>query len=116
MTEAQIQHEVVMYLQKENIFCHSVPNELAGANAGARMSQFVATGLRKGVADLIVWWPDGKLGYVEMKTPTGSQSKVQKTFEQRCREYGVRYDLARSVEDVARLVGKYSWTKNVQVT
>lgn len=112
-TEAQIQHDVVLYLQKEKIFCHSIPNEAAG-NDPRRQTQFVAMGLRKGVADLFVWWPDGHPGYLEMKTPVGKQSKVQKVFEDKCGKYGIRYDLARSVADVARLVGKYSWTSNVQ--
>ena len=115
MTEAQIQAQVVQYLQKEHIFFHSIPNEAAG-NDVRRQTQFVAMGLRKGVADMFVWWPDGKPGYLEMKTPTGKQSDVQKVFERKCDEYGIRYDVARSVADVARLVGKYSWTNNVQVT
>lgn len=108
-SEARIQHDVVMWLQSQHVFVHSVPNELAGSDAGIRMTQFVAMGLRKGVADLVVWWPDGNLGYLEMKTPSGSQSKQQKIFEEKCKEYGVRYDIARSVEDVKILYGRYSW-------
>lgn len=108
--EAKIQAEVVQYLQSQKIFCHSVPNEAAGTQM-IRQMQLIAMGLRKGVADLVVWWPDGRIGYLEMKDRKGRQSDVQKVFEKRCNDYGVRYDLARSVEDVKKLVGKYSWAK-----
>ena len=107
-SEAQIQAEVVKFLQSNGVFFFSVPNELAGANAGARMSKFIATGLRKGAPDLVIFWPDGQLGFLEMKTPTGKQSPQQKVFQKKCEEYGARYDLARSVEGVACLLRRYS--------
>lgn len=101
-SEAQIQAEVVQLLQREKIFCHSVPNEGAGSDM-IRTTQLIALGLRKGVADLIVWWPDG-IGYLEMKRPGGKQSKEQMLFERKCREYGVSYDLAHSVEEVEAIM------------
>ena len=101
-SEAQIQAEVVQLLQREKIFCHSVPNEGAGTDM-IRTTQLIALGLRKGVADLIVWWPDG-IGYLEMKRPGGKQSKEQLLFEGKCKEYGVSYDLAHSVEEVEALI------------
>ena len=100
--EAVIQAEVVQLLQKNGIFCHSVPNEGAGTDM-IRTTQLIALGLRKGVADLVVWWPDG-IGYLEMKKPGGTQSPEQKVFEMKCREYGVAYDLAHSVEEVESLI------------
>ena len=100
--EAVIQAEVVQLLQKSGIFCHSVPNEGAGTDM-IRMTRLIALGLRKGVADLVVWWPDG-IGYLEMKKPGGTQSQEQKIFEMKCREYGVAYDLAHSIEEVESLI------------
>ncbi len=73
------------------------------------MGQFISMGLRPGVGDLIVWWPTG-IGYVEVKAPTGRQSENQKHFQARCKEYGVPYDLVRSVEDVQRLIAIYKKT------
>lgn len=112
-SEARIQQEIVLYLQSVGIFVHSVPNEGAGKGRDGMMRtmQLVSMGLKKGVADLVVWWPrkegDGagyEVGYLEIKTPTGSQSQAQKAFELRCRKGGIRYDLARSVDDVKKLV------------
>lgn len=102
VSEAQIQAETVQLLQKAGIFCHSVPNEGAGSDM-IRTTQLIALGLRKGVADLVVWWPDG-IGYLEMKRPGGVQSKEQQAFERKCREYGVAYDLAHSIEEVEAIL------------
>jgi hypothetical protein len=102
MTELQIQAAICRYLQSCGVFFHSVPNEAAGRNPVAQM-QLVTIGLRAGVADLVVWWADG-IGYLEVKTATGKQSKRQEAFEKKCRDYGVAYDLARSVDDVGKLL------------
>ncbi len=101
-SEARIQQEIVQFLQSENIFCHSVPNE-AGGRSMIAQSQLVAMGLRSGVADLVVWWPDG-IGYVEVKDRKGKQSKRQIVFEQKCKDHGIDYRLVRSVEDVRAIL------------
>jgi hypothetical protein len=102
MTELQIQAAICRYLQSVGIFFHSVPNEAAGRNKVAHM-QLISAGLRAGVADMVVWLPDG-IAYIEVKTATSSQSQRQKAFEGKCKDYGVRYYLVRSVEDVRRIV------------
>ena len=106
MNEKQIQTKIVQFLQSRGIFCHSVPNELAGGtqSAAIRMGQFIAMGLRKGVADMVVWWEYGTVGYLEVKDAKGKQRKEQKVFEEKCKEHGLRYDLVRSVEDVEQLL------------
>ena len=101
-TEARIQQEIVAFLQGRKIFCHSVPNE-AGGRSMAMQSHLVAMGLRSGVADLVVWWPDG-IGYLEVKDRKGRQSQRQEVFERMCHEHGIDYSLARSVEDVAGML------------
>lgn len=99
--ELQIQAESFRWLRAKNIFCHSVPNEAAGRSK-IMQTQLAGAGLVSGVADMVVWWPDG-IGYLEFKTPTGKQSQHQKSFENLCRNCGVSYDLARSLEDVQRI-------------
>ncbi len=106
--EDLIQAEIVRYLQSIKIFCHSVPNEAPGNNA-IRAMQFISMGLRPGVGDLVVWWPNAErtrvtLGYLEIKRPDGRQSKSQENFEKRCKDAGVVYEIARSVEEVQELV------------
>lgn len=110
--EAVIQAKAVQLLQEERIFCHSVPNEGAGADL-IRQTRLIAMGLRKGVADLVVWWPDG-IGYLEMKKPGGKQSAEQKVFEQKCHEYGVSYDIAFSLDDVRNAINKHRSNDNVK--
>lgn len=113
--ELAIQHECVMYLRSLGIFCHSVPNE-AGGRSMIMQTQLVSAGLVPGVADLVVWWPDPpsplplhrpytvRVGYVEIKTEAGNQSKNQQTFQKKCIEYGIEYAVIRSLEDMKRLV------------
>lgn len=108
--ESRLQHEIVLWLQDHGVFCHSVPNEGAGRGGAVRTMQLTAMGLRPGVADLVVWWPRGRgveIGYLEVKTRTGVLSERQKSFRRRCQEAGVPYDVARSVEDVGRLLEKH---------
>lgn len=79
-------------------------------------TQLVSAGLVPGVADLVVWWPDPpsplplhrpytvRVGYVEIKTEAGNQSKNQQTFQKKCIECGIEYAVIRSLEDMKRLV------------
>ena len=41
-------------------------------------------------------------GFIEVKSEKGKQSDEQKRFEQLCKDSGIIYILARSVEDVKR--------------
>lgn len=100
--ESKIQAAIVKHLSAEGIFCHSVPNEAAGSNR-IRQGQMITMGLRPGVADLVVWLPEG-IAYVEVKTATGRQSPAQVRFQERCERAGIRYYLVRSVEDVQKIL------------
>ena len=102
-TEAKIQAEIVEYLSGQGIFCHSVPNEGAGANK-IRTMRMITMGLRPGTADLVVWFPHGVIGYLEVKTEIGQLSDNQRRFKKRCEENGVFYAVVRSVEDVQKIL------------
>ena len=110
--ENEIQAACVKVLRSHGIFFHSVPNE-AGGRSMVMQSQLVTMGLRKGVADLCVWWPipgredKVEIGYVEFKTPVGSQSQWQKTFEAICYTYGIEYVIIRSVDGIIELMRKH---------
>ena len=110
ISEARIQAETVQLLQRFRVMCHSVPNEGAGTDM-IRTTQLVALGLRKGVADLVVWWPkEGggvDIGYLEMKTPRGRLSEAQKAFARKCMEQGVSYDVAHSVDEVLAIMHRH---------
>lgn len=52
----------------------------------------------RGFPDLTVFTP--KLVFVEVKSPKGVQSENQKDFQRLCEEAGIKYILARCLEDV----------------
>ncbi len=60
-------------------------------------------GQHKGLADLTAM-KDGRVVYIEIKTATGRQSPEQIQFQRDCESHGVKYFLARSVQDVAPLL------------
>ena len=103
MKESRIQYEICQYLQDNDYFFHSVPNEAPGDNK-VRAMQMVAMGLRSGVADLIVWLKPGTVAYIEVKKPGEEQSKNQIKFQSRCEAHGLEYYVVRSVDDVRDIV------------
>lgn len=125
--EAKIQTDIVQYLQLMKIYCIHIPNERKCTPQA--MGRLVAMGLKKGAADLEVWYPTNyaqraevyhrmalggepipgsiTIGYIEVKAPKGVQSEWQKKFQARCKVAGFRYDLAYSLEDVEKLIKKY---------
>lgn len=55
MSESKLQTECFKLLTSMGIYSHSVPNEAEGRSI-IKQAQLVSMGLRKGVADLVVWW------------------------------------------------------------
>jgi hypothetical protein len=93
----------VAALRECGYFCFSVPNEAAGkvrSKAGyGRLAKLKAMGLTAGVADLVVWLPDGREAYLEVKTSKGRQSPKQRDFEHLCHRYGKPYYVVRSPQE-----------------
>lgn len=127
-SESRIQQEIIRYYR--NNFClkhhdpqhiiFSVPNEMAATTAGEltklgvpkktiqRFSSmltgvFKATGLLSGVSDLIVIQPQRVL-FVEVKTPTGTQSKSQKWFQQTVERLGFLYFIVHDLEEFKKII------------
>lgn len=63
----------------------------------------IAIGL-PGEPDLTLFTKTGKTIFIEIKTPTGRQSKKQRHFQKLVEGYGFRYVVMRSVEDAKRLL------------
>lgn len=109
--EAKIQSECFIWYN--NNYClkfheprglmFSVPNELGGKNA-ISTALAKSTGLMSGVSDTIIILPNGRLIFVEFKTPKGVQSKSQKEFEQRVTAHGYDYYIVRSLEEFKELI------------
>ena len=58
----------------------------------------------KGLSDLIYFGNDGKVAFIETKTPKGKLSKEQKQFLSRMRCVGYIAGTARSVEEALQLI------------
>ena len=58
-----------------------------------------------GLSDLVAV-RDGRVVYIEVKTPKGVQSEKQKRFQRKLEAAGGEYVLARGIEDVEHLAGE----------
>lgn len=122
-TESRIQQEIVRWYRNNHCLAHhnpqcaifSIPNEAAMIVAGAlgklgvsksivrRTSSMItnllkSTGMMSGVSDLIILQP-GQVLFIEVKTPTGRQSKEQERFESMVSRLGFSYFVVRSLEE-----------------
>ena len=90
-------------------FCYSVPNE-----GKDKMEQIMkkAIGMRKGVSDMVLMFPNGVHIYCEFKTEIGKQSDDQKEFEQICKSLGNEYHLIRSLEQFQDVIRSITQTSN----
>lgn len=57
-----------------------------------------------GEADLTLFAQGGRAVFIEVKTPTGRQSKKQKIFQERVEALGFRYVVLRSVQQARELI------------
>lgn len=103
MIESKIQAEIVQFLQSKGLFFFSIPNEAAGKNYKI-MPILKSMGLRSGVADLVVMLQGGNPLFLEVKSPKGKQSENQIFFEKKCIELGYKYRIARSINDVEKML------------
>lgn len=107
-TEHEIQNAVLELLAAEHVFAIRL-NTGAGWAKG-RLIQHHSGGA--GVADIIAFPRGPKIRggigidfeplvlWIEVKSATGRQSALQRTFEEHVKEHGMYYLLARSVDDV----------------
>ncbi len=78
------------------------------ANVGSGVTydgRHFETGLPKGFSDLFGFrHSDGKIFFIEVKTPSGRLSKNQKHFLEQMRNYGAIAGVARSVDDAIKII------------
>lgn len=108
--ESSIQKEIVMQLRGMNILVmlggslDSVKKYAYGSNTFSVVNQAKSMGYTNGQPDLVVVY-GGKVYFIEVKSMTGKQSDTQILFEQKCLEQNQKYFVARSVDDVKRVLG-----------
>lgn len=108
MTELQFQAKAYQwcnntYLGKCYIF--AVPN--GGTRNPMEAQSLKASGVRAGVADLILLLPGGRAVFIELKTDIGKQSEHQKGFEGIVNKLGFEYYLCRNLEEFKKLVSGF---------
>lgn len=78
------------------------------ANVGSGVTydgRHFETGLPKGFSDLFGFrHSDGRIFFIEVKTPKGKVSKAQENFLKQMRNYGAIAGVARSVDDAIRII------------
>lgn len=91
--------KILDYTLRPEIEVYAIVNE---AKRSFRTSARVkAQGLKAGITDLVFLFPaaEGYVGWLEMKTPTGSLLTAQHGFKAICGRLGHRWAMARSVEE-----------------
>mgnify|MGYP001521482673 FL=1 len=85
----------------------AVPN--GGRRDGITGKKLKDEGVVPGVSDLLLLYPSGKYHAlcVEMKTPKGRQSEVQKAWQRAVERAGYKYALCRSLADFITTIEKY---------
>lgn len=100
MTETDIQNQIRLALSK-----YGVVIRLNTGNFELKDGRHIICGVR-GLSDLL-FIGNGKVAFIEVKTPTGRPSPEQLSFIERMQALGHSAGIARSVEDALRLAGVY---------
>jgi hypothetical protein len=99
-SEHQLQSALCNYLDlslKRDLDYFAIPN---GGLRNIRVAASLkAEGVKRGVPDICIMLPYGRVGWMELKTTKGRQSLEQKGFEARCARIGHPYALVRSIDD-----------------
>lgn len=102
MTESEhvIQCQAIQWIRQNTPYvCYAIPN---GGSRGRRQGAALkAEGVLAGIPDIHI--PALAL-FIEMKTPVGKVSPVQKEMHERLRADGQTVEVCRSVDDVMRVV------------
>lgn len=101
-SEARLQQECVQWFRKnfyKKGIIFSVPNERKDY---LEIKPLLQTGLLSGASDLIVVMK-GVVLFVELKTPTGTQGKKQKQFQDNVEAFGFDYCLIRDLESFKKI-------------
>lgn len=98
--EESLQRAVVKFLtaSKPDCLWFASTNQ-KGTRSKTEMGILKAMGARAGVADL-VFFRGGFIGFIELKSPKGTQSPAQEQFQAECDAAGVPYMVCRSLAEV----------------
>lgn len=87
----------LLFFAKPDVQWFAVPNQgRRSMQDGVRKK---AEGMLRGVADLCVMLPEGRTGWLELKTPIGRQTDDQKGFQAKCERLGHPYAVAHTLDE-----------------
>jgi hypothetical protein len=98
--EAEIQNAIMEYLAAKRVFFWR--NNTGVARMGQYGGRFIRFGA-VGSPDIIALH-GGRMYGIEVKSPTGKLSEAQKSFGENIEKNGGTYLVARSVDDVIRVI------------
>lgn len=98
LTEQLIQKSCLDYLKLKGIYCYKINNGGVHKPSGG----FIPAQTR-GLPD-VVMHRNGKVEYIEMKTPTGRMSEYQIAFGKRCLDEGIPYWVIHSLDELREVV------------
>ena len=100
--EGQVLRSIMDYLAVRRVFALRLnTGAMSGAYKGKKW--FVRFGT-PGLSDIVAF-PNGKPAlFIEVKAAKGKQSDLQKDFQQQVESAGCAYVLARSIDDVAKVI------------
>ena len=106
LSEAQIQREIIEYLRKSNdVFAWRQNSIGVPTTGGVRKPP-----PQKGVSDILaVVKPSGRFLAIEVKSPTGVLNEGQAAFLDSVKKAGGETVVARSVEDVMKVLAQMTY-------
>ena len=111
--EDVIQRAIRAEFKRHGFDTVAVPNGsvLAGgpSQRARQMNSLKASGLRVGFPDLIVFAPEGRIGFVEVKREGTKQSATQVECETWLRGLGHKYVVMRTSMDVNETLNEWGW-------
>lgn len=102
--EADIQRDIVRFLRAvlpPGAIVHHSPNETGAGTRAGRQRQAILSGMGvcPGWSDLVVL-SEGRVLFLEVKTPAGRLSPAQRAFRDVVLEQGHGFAVVRSIDDV----------------
>ena len=92
---------------------HHVPN--GGLRSKREAARFKLMGVKPGVSDLVISMPEGRTGYMEIKSPKGRLTEDQENFLAAMAANGNLTAVVRSLDEAADILAAWGAIRRVRV-
>jgi len=107
--ESKIQQQCVKWMRYQHAdkICFAIPN--GGKRNKVEASIMSGEGVLSGVADMFLMHANNEYHglFIEMKTPDGKQTDMQRVFEANAMLNGYKYAVCRSLDEFMNVVNEY---------